>query len=372
MQPVELYLGVCQGGNFDKVCLYRSPGSPEGIACEDRGGGLGCRLAAATGTLRTVYGVRLMRTKNTLGGIVVSRPARSVVHSGLVFGISLMSDLHIGAAHVDYRLISKEVSSALSNGDRLLINGDILDLILVQDRKRFSPDVLADRLQGRRDIVNEAIEWAVEILSPAAHLIDMIGLGNHEVTVEKYCSTDPLSIIVHALRKESLKKDPEHIVHYGGYTGFVDYRFELDRDTHTHKPPGCRYVIYYHHGGGAYAPVTKGMIDFNRKDTFVDADLLWLGHKHNRWNAHVEKLSCPESGYSVRTKQVRHVMTGAYFQSYVGQSQKSIGENGRRSNYAADAGLAPQGKGGARVLLEFYRNGVGTDRTLRPDVRVVQ
>lgn len=261
-----------------------------------------------------------------LGGLVVCRPTISPK------SLWLMSDLHIGANHVDYRLIKKEIREAIRRNDRILINGDVFDAILPGDRKRFTPDVLHPRLQGRRNILNAAVDWALEILAPAAHLIDMIGVGNHDVSVEKYGNVDVVRLLVDRLQEISPKN---HTIHYGGYGGFVEYQ-NLRKS----------WVMYYHHGSGGASPVTKGMIDFNRKDVWVLADLIWMGHKHNRWAGHTIRM---EMGPTFRN--VYHVMTGAYFKTYCGQGQGSLREHGRVSNYAADMGLAPQGMGGIRVVM---------------------
>lgn len=279
---------------------------------------------------------------------MVCRPEPLEMELGAEAGLTLMSDLHIGAPQVNYKLIQRELSDASKRNDRILINGDVFDAILSSDRKRFTPDCLHPRLQGRRDILNSAIEWAVDLLKPYAHQIDLIGIGNHESALEKHHSFEPVSVLVYELNRDGGN------VHYGGYTGFVDYRIRSFKS----RAHSRRWVLYYHHGSGGASPVTKGMIDFNRKDVFVNADCIWMGHKHNRWNASTERISCPESGHHVKMSQVRHVMTGAYFNTYVGQSQQSLREHGRRTNYAADAGLAPQGQGGARVVFRNTYNGL--------------
>ena len=292
--------------------------------------------------------------KIVLGGMVICRPAPLAYGNGTVCGFTLMSDLHIGAANIDYRRIEKELETAKEKGDRILINGDVFDLILPKDHKRFTPDVLHPRLRGRRDIINEVIKMGLEMLGPYANQIDMVGLGNHETSTESYHSIDPLKLLVYELEKIVAESDnKEHVVHYGGYTGFVDYRFRYITKKGDEAKGGQRWVVYYHHGSGGAAPVTKGMIDFNRKDVFIDSDVIWMGHKHNRLTSHVEKLSCPLLGRQPKTKDVRHIMTGSYQKTYVAQSQASVRKYGRRSNYAADQGMAPQGKGGARVELHF-------------------
>lgn len=292
------------------------------------------------------------------GGMFVCRPLPIECEYGDEVGLRLMSDLHVGASQVDYKLIEREISEAKENGDRVLINGDLLDLILPKDHKRFSPTNLHPRISGRSDVINAAVMWAAELLAPVATQLDMLGIGNHEEVVTRYHGIDPTLLVIYELEKIIREKKSDHQIHYGGYTGFVDYRI---RHLRKRKDPGGeargggRWVLYYHHGSGAAAPVTKGMIDFNRKDTFVDASAIWMGHKHNNWNGKVEKLSCPMSGDQPTVKEVRHIMTGAYFSTYQGQTQASVRTHGRRSNYAADMGMAPQGKGGVRLILKLDR-----------------
>ena len=309
------------------------------------------------------------------GGFVISRPKPIIVNNGYTQGLTLMSDLHIGAPQVDYKLIDKELKLAKENGDRILINGDIWDLILPKDHKRFTPSVLHPRLHGRTDVVNAAIDWAVEILSPYAHLIDMIGLGNHETSIEKFHSLDPLSILIHKLQEQLPAKNKDHQINYGGYTGFVDYRFRWNEggkvEDDNRGGGRNRVVVYYHHGSGADAPVTKGTIDMARKG-WVRADLVWMGHKHVRLSSHILQMSCPEVGVQPVFHDVRQVISGAYFDTYVGQAQDTIRKHGRRTNYAADAGFAPQGKGGARLLLTFVRHTAEGRRIRTFQMQVVQ
>lgn len=286
------------------------------------------------------------------GGCCICRPKPiSVKGKGCDVGITLLSDLHIGAADVNYELICQELADAKKRGDRININGDVFDAILPGDRKRFKPETLHKSLQGRSDILNATIEMAEKILAPYADLLDMVGVGNHDTAVEKFHSLDIVAVLIDKLNKH--KKDKSHIIHYGGYTGFIDYRIRsADRKPQRNAAMSAwRYVIYYHHGSGGSAPVTKGMINFARLDSFIDADMIWRGHNHNRWAGHTIRMRCPQSGHNPTLDNVRHVNTGSYFPTYSGQSQESIKAIGRRASYASDAGFAPQGNGGARVVI---------------------
>jgi len=294
-----------------------------------------------------------MPNEPILGGFVTTRPNPIIVKSGDVVGLTLMSDIHIGAPYVDYKKVAKEIQVAKDRGDWLLFNGDLYDAILVQDKKRFTGESLHPRLQNRNNILNEAVQWGTEMLAPVVDRIIMIGVGNHEFAVEKHHNYDPIQATIYELEK-LLPKNSKHTIHHGGVTGFVDFRFRYANPSENKRNEhGRRFVLYYHHGSGGAAPVTKGMIDFNRKAAWVNADLIWMGHKHNRLNDTYERIECPLQGEGPTIKEVRNIMTGAYGNCYVGQSQKSIREHGRKSNYVSESGFAPQGKGGARVELAF-------------------
>lgn len=287
-----------------------------------------------------------------LGDLHICRPPTLTYTTGSEQGFQLMSDLHLGARNTDEGLIKEELEHARKHKDRIAINGDVLDLILVQDKKRFRADVLHPRLHGKVDIVTPAIEWAVSLLKPYADQIDMIGLGNHEAFVEKHCGYDPLRMIVYELRKHR-KTQPPQLLHYGGYTGFIDYRHRSAKTTNNRDTHCKRFIIYYHHGSGGSAPVTRGMISLSRMSWVGNAHIQWQGHRHWRVSTSSLMVSCPMIGDEPLIHEVRQVMSGAYFDTYRGQSQKSVDENGRITNYASDFACQPQGKGGARVVLTF-------------------
>lgn len=277
---------------------------------------------------------------------MICRPKPINLKIGQEQGIRMMSDLHLGAPNVNYRLIDRELKDARKRNDRVVLNGDVFDAIIHTDTKRYSPDCLHPRLQGRRDVLNHAIEWAVELLLPYADLIDVIGIGNHEASIEKYHSMDPVRVLCYDLNRKLTRPYRDHVIHYGGYKGFVDYRLG-----------GIRWVLYYYHGkGGGSANTTK---DFENEALQVqNVGAIWLGHKHQSLASGIERISCPMGGYNCLVDIVRYIRTGAYMITNTGQSQASIRKHGRRSNYAADASMKPGMQGGARIVLKRRRWGI--------------
>lgn len=259
-------------------------------------------------------------------------------------GITLMSDLHVDSAITNLSWIDRELREARDNGDRILIAGDVFDGILPSDKKRYSPQAMRDSLRGRDDILNAAVDLAVSVLGPYADQIDMISCGNHEASIVKHHSVDPIILLLDGL---SGKCSNGHKISYGGYTGFVEYTVPLNGSSR-------RLVIYYHHGSGGSSPVTKGFLDFSRKGVFVDSDVVWSGHLHTRiTDTGATRLSCPSRGDSPSLSQQVFVRTGAYMDTHSGQTQASLKTSGRMANYASDSGTAPQWPGGARLLVQW-------------------
>lgn len=294
----------------------------------------------------------MITNSSNCGGWVIARPEPIVYQTGETFGITLQSDHHIGAHDTDYEKMVRELDIAKAHGDRVVFNGDLFDLIFPFDSKRYSPDTLHPKLQGRRDVLNASLDFAFDLLAPYAEIIDCIGMGNHEASVEKYHSTDIVMLLIEKLQA-TLPAGSKHVIHYGGKLGFVQYKFR-------HRAGGNVRTIdlFYFHGAGGSAPVTKGMIDFNRTNQYVEADIIWLGHKHNRFiDTTPQRVRCPRDGDQPIVKPMIHVMTGGYRRGVIAQDQESMRRYGRQANYGTDMGLAPQGTGGARLLITIKGDG---------------
>jgi len=253
-------------------------------------------------------------------------------------GIFLISDLHLGASNLDEDLLRKELDDALVRKDRIAINGDVFDLILTRDAKRYNPTAIHKSIQGRDDIVNASIDLAMDILKPVAHLIDMIGVGNHETAYTKNSNTDPVLILIQRLNAYLRGK---HQIQPGGYTGILSY--EVSEYIHS---------IFYWHGSGGGRGLGGILAEFIPKGFFVEgADTLWFGHRHIRAVSQLEKFQIDLKG-NVSSRYQWLVRSGGYLSSYDLQKAEEMEQEGRQGNYAADALLQPAGRGGIRLVLE--------------------
>lgn len=267
---------------------------------------------------------------------------------GEPFYLMLMSDLHLGSAFVYEKAILRDLELARTHNARISINGDVFDLVIPSDKKRFKADALAPRFQGRPDVLNAVLDYAVELLAPYVDLIDMIGVGNHETAVEKYGGIDLVSQLVTLLNHQHGGN-----IQYGGYCGWLLY----------YPPkPTSHYIgtvaIQYHHGAGGASPVTKGMGMFSRASSYIEgANIIWRGHQHHRTvDTDVVEVCNVVNGTIAHRRRYR-VMTGSYLLTYVEQTSADALKNGRKASYAADWGCAPQDKGGILLRAEATKHG---------------
>lgn len=182
--------------------------------------------------------------------------------------IAFFSDLHIDSKAAKVGQLVADLNKEAAAGSRILINGDLIDGILPKDLKRYSRG--GDR-GGSDSALNEIVDTVVSVLAPVAGNIDVIGAGNHEMSIVKHHSFDIIRAVIERLRFQTGAE-----IRQAGYRGFVKYEYQ--RESSGDKRA---LLIFMHHGKGGSAPVTKGMIDLARLYTqFGSADVLWVGHKH--------------------------------------------------------------------------------------------
>lgn len=222
---------------------------------------------------------------------------------GDVFKRALISDPHIKPGKPN-KALKKALDKCKDENIKILINGDLADFIIPQDKKRYNK---AHDLAHTAGVLNEQVEFVVDFLMPYVHLIELIGIGNHEDVLIKYHAFDAIRFILRDLnriRKEK-KLDP---IHYGSYRGFISYQFCYSKGNRSKS-----FCIARHHGGGGNAPVTGGAIDINRFMSGFNADLYWIGHKHKDTMRGVPVVYVNEKG-NVCQKMRRGIMTPGFQQ----------------------------------------------------------
>ena len=249
------------------------------------------------------------------------------------FYFLLASDLHIGDRLFDKKRFKQDFDEALKKGARIYIIGDIMRLITVMDKKRYTRD---EGKEKRHTVVDENIFEAAEMLYPYANNIDLIGSGNHETAIQKYSGTDPILWLLQLLNEKRDKKKYGLIKH-GGYTGFIKQYYRYG-EGHTRN-----YVIWYNHGTGRGGEVTGDMIALNRRKVYIDASLLWMGHTHHyQFDGNGDILYLDRSD-RICIKHRRGLVTGCYTKQF----EQTDSTNGYRLNYGEQTSRRLQAQGGA-------------------------
>jgi len=252
--------------------------------------------------------------------------------------VLLLSDLHWDNPKCNRDLLKKHLNQALEEGCPILLNGDTFCLMQgAYDPRKSKSDIRPEHnVNSYLDaVVNTAIEW----FKPYAHLIKMVGYGNHETSILKRQETDVIERFVAGLNREAGTE-----IEVGGYGGWVIFRFTFGSEGYKHKTGS--FKLKYFHGAGGAAPVTKGTIQHNRMQTSVEgADAIWMGHVHNDYEVTytVESL---DSKFNVVLKDILMVRTSTYKEEY----------NKGKGGWHVERGAGPKPLGGRWLELHPYRN----------------
>lgn len=212
----------------------------------------------------------------------------------------LMSDIHYDSKYCDRKLLKRDLDRAITDDGYVFIAGDFFDAMQGKKDMRGSYDEL--RPEYRTDKYFDVIvDDAYEFLKPYQKQLIMFGYGNHETSVIRHQQTDLLSRLTGALNSGQ-----DHKVQTGGYGGWVRLMF------HSGKTPRGSLTYWYHHGKGASAIVTDGIMDDKRTAAVIpDADICHYGHNHKEYVHTVARVRLSGKGLPERADQL-HVRTPGY------------------------------------------------------------
>ena len=95
------------------------------------------------------------------------------------FNIAMLSDLHWDNPKCDRDLLKRHLDYCLAKSIPIMLNGDTFCLMQGRgDRRSSKDDILPEHNNAR--YLDSIVETAVEWFSPYAHLITVVGYGNHE------------------------------------------------------------------------------------------------------------------------------------------------------------------------------------------------
>lgn len=193
-------------------------------------------------------------------------PAKSTHHQSFM----LTSDVHYDSSLCDLKKFGEHLSLANEEKAPVLIAGDFYDTMQGRDDPRRSPEEMKEkyRVSSYFDaLVQDASSYLRQFKDVPLWIF---GMGNHESKVLEKMGTNLLERL--ALHMRMLKHNAEAY----GYYGYLKFRFNYTKGGDS---PSRR--LYFHHGDGGNAPVTKGVISVNRQSAWLTApDIVLNGHNH--------------------------------------------------------------------------------------------
>ena len=222
----------------------------------------------------------------------------TTIKANVPLKLALISDPHIDSPNFDQATFTEHAQYCLDDQRYMLFGGDIFDAIIRTDQKR----AVNSLLERGDNQLNIKLDQAYELLKPYQHQILFFGRGNHEESILKYNGVDLMEMLA-----KILNAGQKHQILVGNYANFLRFNFQDKRGKSA-----AHYDIYQHHGMGGSAPVTKGMIDFNRIAKGVNADLIWIGHKHQAVIDASDPIMYLDQNGNVVLKNRQCIMTPSY------------------------------------------------------------
>ena len=166
--------------------------------------------------------------------------------------IAMFSDIHWDNPKCDWDLLRRDLDYCLKQSIPMVFNGDTFCLMQGKwDPRGNKSDIRPEH--NTIKYLDAIIETAVEFFAPYAHLMTVIGYGNHETSILKRHETDVLQRFVDLLNYKCGSN-----VQTGGYGGWLNVTQYPSRNIKVSTK------IRYFHGSGGGGIVTRGEINLTR------------------------------------------------------------------------------------------------------------
>jgi hypothetical protein len=185
------------------------------------------------------------------------------------------------------------------------------------DRRASKDDIRPEHQSG--NYLDRLVSTATDFYAPYAKNFAIMGPGNHETAMLKHHETNLTERLVERLNMATGSE-----IKTGGYSGWVKFKFTYGKeqsDGSDLKITGGQKCmdsknLWYHHGYGGDAPVTKGTIQTGRQAVYVpDAHFVCTGHTHNEWIFPIQRVRLKDSGLLYHDEQL-HIKTPGYKEEY--------------------------------------------------------
>jgi len=256
---------------------------------------------------------------------------------GMLTKIAMLSDLHWDNPKCDWDLLKRDLDYCVSENIPIMVNGDFFCLMQGKgDRRGNKSDIRPEHNNAK--YLDSVVETAVEWFTPYAHLLTVIGYGNHCTAIIKWQETDVLQRFVDLLNYKCNSN-----VYTGGYGGWIIV------NANTRGNSRSSIKIKYFHGSGGGGVVTKGALNLTRAlEMYEGFDVFTMGHIHeNSCRNDVRDVIeyHGQSGYRNGLKDIHLMLTGTYKEEY---------EDGSKG-WHVERGAPPKPVGGRILTITHKR-----------------
>jgi hypothetical protein len=228
------------------------------------------------------------------------------VRQGWTQRILLTGDRHHDNKLADWKLERRHLDKARQHNAPIIDVGDFFCLMQGRYDPRKADRDLRPEHRGD-DYFDLVMNEAEEFYKPYADLFAVIGQGNHEASVLKHNQIDFTKGIARCLQRASSVPGRAFST---GYSGWVQLRFQI------RKTVVQTLNVKLHHGHGGGGPVTKGVIQTNRRAVYLpDADVVVTGHIHEAWVVPLKRERINKAG-TVSQDYQWHVSVPTYKNEY--------------------------------------------------------
>lgn len=227
---------------------------------------------------------------------------------GNLVKIAMLSDIHWDNPKSDWKLLKRDLDYCLEHNIPVMLNGDTFCLMQGKgDRRGNKSDIRPEHNNSK--YLDSIVETAVEWFTPYAHILTVVGYGNHETAIIKYQETDILQRFVDLLNYKAGSN-----VFAGGYGGWLIVRQTFNGNVQMATK------IKYFHGSGGGGVVTRGAINLTRAlEMYEDFDVFTMGHIHEnaaRNDVRDTITYHSKTGYRHHHKDIHLMLTGTYKEEY--------------------------------------------------------
>jgi len=262
----------------------------------------------------------------------------------------MLSDIHWDNPKCDWDLLKKHLDYCVSENIPIMFNGDFFCLMQGKgDRRGNKSDIRPEHNNAK--YLDSIVETAVEWFSPYAHLMTVVGYGNHETAIIKWQETDVLQRFVDLLNYKNNTN-----VYTGGYGGWLVVRSSLHGTSRS-----CIKIKYFHGSGGG-GVVTKGALNLTRAlEMYEGFDVFTMGHIHENSCRNDVRDTIDHSskvGYRNVLKDIHLMLTGTYKEEYQDGSK----------GWHVERGAPPKPVGGRILTIDYKHIKVDGDKKVLKQV----